>query len=846
MSNEKKTDTSQPPPISAPMMAYPAYPPHSMNPAHTMGPYQHPASFDPHNIMNAALTGMISEQFFSVLKSQEGSTLQKIVKILAVTSIYEVKTHVMTCIKKLFTLFGENYVLIFRHIDKYIIRNIFVTTIYKLFVRLKKKLFPAPKLICDSISNIQDALEISPTKNINVKIKLEQSFMASLFNYINSNKSTVDYSTINQKVFLLLNNQKFIVGEIWSNIMIEFESIFIRFNTPIKFSYADTNGKLIFESYELYDRSGTKIDVEKLTKEECDNIRTISDLIQDPEDRKSFREEVLKYVPRAYEKSVVKSNGSFSSIAVTFNYVSSGCGKTEDGLIGLNLIEYFQSKFTNLNAVSTLWELDYIFRGQNMVFEEMIKSTSATSFELFNCTFQFEKLKILSKNTTPITDVISGCGVFDVKPSRTDAFRKGFLNGLEYFAFCDGGEHKTKYNTYIPVNISSNTLDKDQINKIFTKFISHINTFIENKQVKEPVKSFIIKIEREEKIELIPNPEYANYQRKKKEIELLLESENAVDESDLMTAGASSGSSSSSSTKSSKSSKSSKSKKGSDMKNILTTSLVRLLSDVPPEKIEKVNVESKIKLTEVNEIYKSFENLYLRKEDKTKLKNLLEMFYDNKELMIDYGIPHKLGILLHGIPGTGKTTTIQAIATWLKKNIYCVDLKSIKTNKDFFLTVENICKHCANGGILVLEDFDAMGKVMHRRTDTTTTSETLVDLMEQENCELTLDYILNILQGSLTPSGFVFILTTNHIEKIDEAVYRDGRIDIKIDMKLCNHYQIQSIYKKFIKREIPEHILKNICENKWTPANVIYKLVHHIKSIDTDEEILEPFIECTL
>jgi chaperone BCS1 len=253
-------------------------------------------------------------------------------------------------------------------------------------------------------------------------------------------------------------------------------------------------------------------------------------------------------------------------------------------------------------------------------------------------------------------------------------------------------------------------------------------------------------------------------------------------------------------------------------------------------------VEKKIKLTEVNEIYKSFDNLYLRQDDKRKLSNILEMFYDNKEIMNEYGIPHKLGVLLYGVPGTGKSSTIQVIATWLKKNIYCVDFKTVKTNKDFLEIVEHVCKHCAGGGILVLEDFDAMGSVMHKRTKSNT-SDSTVDLINQENNELTLDYILNILQGSLTPEGFVFIATTNHIELIDEAIYRDGRIDIKIDMKLCNHYQIQCIYKKFIKREVPERLLKRILVDKWTPANIIFRLIHYIKGVHDDDEILEPFLE---
>jgi signal recognition particle GTPase len=831
MSNEKKTEVVQHPPTS------------------TMTQYLHPSSFDPHNIMNMALTSMISEQLFSVLKSQEGLTFQKIVKLLAITSIDEVRKALMICIKKLFTLFGENYILIFKYIDKYIIRNIFVTTIYNLYRYIKRKIFPKEKLICPEVSEIEHVcVEITPLHTTNIRIKLEKSFVASLFNYVNSNKSTAHYEKTKGKEFTLINNQKFTISEIWSRLIIQYESILMCFNAPLEIIYTNANGKLLFESYKLSNSSVTKKHVDKLTKEECDNIRTISDLIQDPEIRKSFREEILKYVPSAYDRSIVKNHGLNNTSCFHFNYISCGNGVPGGNYTILNLIEYFQTKFTNLNVLSSFWELDFIFEGQNMDLTAEI-SRATTPFELFNCHFTFKNSDILGVQS--YRNHLFGSSLFGVLPNKSAKFKKGFLNKVKYFTFehTTEQEQEQKTDSCIPIKITSETLDEEQISKAFENFINYINTFVENKQLKEPVKSFIIKIEREERIEQVPNPDYVIYQRKKKEIDLLIESEKSIHESDSdvdVDSGPMSGKSPSgrsSSSKSSKTSKSSKSKKSSDVKNTLTVSLLRLLSDIPPETIDKVHVDSKIKLTEVNEIYKSFENLYLRKEDKTKLKNMLEMFYDNKELMIDYGIPHKLGILLHGLPGTGKTTTIQVIATWLKKNIYCVDLKSIKTNKDFFLIVENICKHCVNGGILVLEDFDAMGKVMHKRSESSASSETLVDLMEQENCELTLDYILNILQGSLTPSGFVFILTTNHIEKIDEAVYRDGRIDIKIDMKLCNHFQIQSIYRKFIKREIPDDILQHIHENKWTPANIIFRLVQYVKDIKTDEEILEPFIE---
>ena len=84
------------------------------------------------------------------------------------------------------------------------------------------------------------------------------------------------------------------------------------------------------------------------------------------------------------------------------------------------------------------------------------------------------------------------------------------------------------------------------------------------------------------------------------------------------------------------------------------------------------------------------------------------------------------------------------------------------------------------------------------------------------------------------------------MENIDEAFYRDGRFDVKIEMKKCDHYQIKTIYKNFMDREIPENLLNKISINKFTPANVIFHVKDYLFTEDiSDEEILCPFILTT-
>ncbi|CAM9165519.1 unnamed protein product [Choristocarpus tenellus] len=76
---------------------------------------------------------------------------------------------------------------------------------------------------------------------------------------------------------------------------------------------------------------------------------------------------------------------------------------------------------------------------------------------------------------------------------------------------------------------------------------------------------------------------------------------------------------------------------------------------------------------------KDFDTLFFPEKDK--LLALLKRFEDRSGLYAIKGYPHKLGILLHGPPGTGKTSLIKALACHTKRSIISVPLARITTNQ---------------------------------------------------------------------------------------------------------------------------------------------------------------------
>ena len=117
------------------------------------------------------------------------------------------------------------------------------------------------------------------------------------------------------------------------------------------------------------------------------------------------------------------------------------------------------------------------------------------------------------------------------------------------------------------------------------------------------------------------------------------------------------------------------------------------------------------------------------------VKKRVDMFINNPMWYQRKGIPHTLGILLSGPPGTGKTSAIKAIANDTGRHIFNISLSKMTTQtqlkKLFYSTEVKVLKNGANEivhipidkRIYVMEDIDVLGDiVLDRRIIKTTTS----------------------------------------------------------------------------------------------------------------------------
>ena len=248
-----------------------------------------------------------------------------------------------------------------------------------------------------------------------------------------------------------------------------------------------------------------------------------------------------------------------------------------------------------------------------------------------------------------------------------------------------------------------------------------------------------------------------------------------------------------------------------------------------------------------------YDTLIFKNGDKESLINEVEHFINNREWYIKRGFPPSLGILLYGSPGCGKTSIIRWISYMTKRNTHYLKLSQIRNERDFFSLLKDLN---LDETVLVMEDIDCANKITLRRdvkyeinkeeeegtvapaevASTSSPIQVVVQTQpnkdntaqkerEKQNDKLTLDVLLNILDGVLTSSGQIVIMTTNYKDVLDQALIRPGRITLSLHLHKCDREMLSKLFKNFYSlTEIsPEsqQLIDTIKDDEYSPAHVM-------------------------
>ena len=179
-------------------------------------------------------------------------------------------------------------------------------------------------------------------------------------------------------------------------------------------------------------------------------------------------------------------------------------------------------------------------------------------------------------------------------------------------------------------------------------------------------------------------------------------------------------------------------------------------------------------IIEINILYKDIKKIYWKLpfiHIENIFQQITNFFFKRKYL--NNGIPFTRGILLHGPPGTGKTTTIVLSANKFDCPLFKIRIGDENLNGQSLTdALSAIIPPC----IVVMED---------------------LDLISENNVGILVD----LLDSSVSNNGIIYFFTTNFYDKliaeINPALLRPGRIDVEIHMGYLSHEQILAYLKKF-------------------------------------------------
>lgn len=178
------------------------------------------------------------------------------------------------------------------------------------------------------------------------------------------------------------------------------------------------------------------------------------------------------------------------------------------------------------------------------------------------------------------------------------------------------------------------------------------------------------------------------------------------------------------------------------------------------------------------------ESVVLQEGVKERIVDDVKDFLDSGKWYYDRGIPYRRGYLLYGPPGTGKSSFIQALAGELDYNIAILNLSERGLTDD---RLNHLLTIVPNRTLVLLEDVDAA--FANRRAQT--------DADGYRGANVTFSGLLNALDGVASAEERILFLTTNHVERLDEALVRPGRVDMTVRLGEVTRYQVGSLWDRF-------------------------------------------------
>jgi len=224
----------------------------------------------------------------------------------------------------------------------------------------------------------------------------------------------------------------------------------------------------------------------------------------------------------------------------------------------------------------------------------------------------------------------------------------------------------------------------------------------------------------------------------------------------------------------------------------------------------------------------------------------------DKEYYMTHGLRRKKGYLFYGEPGTGKTSSVMAIANADNRHIMEISIQKIKNINTLrqilnLTSINNISFNKSE--IVYLFDeinfennnlFDMkqlLGSRKQYTSDTETeTSKPKSDTKPIDTCEqIDINEVLSLFDGIGNYDGAIIVATTNHKEKLNPAICREMRLTPLYFTYMDKTNLIKMIKKVYRIKTLSSKKLAKIPDPsplKWSAAKVRTLMELHENSLD--------------
>ncbi|KAJ3117643.1 hypothetical protein HDU96_006073 [Phlyctochytrium bullatum] len=173
----------------------------------------------------------------------------------------------------------------------------------------------------------------------------------------------------------------------------------------------------------------------------------------------------------------------------------------------------------------------------------------------------------------------------------------------------------------------------------------------------------------------------------------------------------------------------------------------------------------------------------------------ISLFLTSKPWYAHHGIPYRRGYLFHGPPGTGKTSTIFALAAHFKLDVCVANLNSEGMNDT---RLQSLLAYAPESSVVVFEDVDvAFPTEEAERAAEKPAAEGDKSRKGNAGAKVTISGLLNALDGLAAQEGRLIFLTTNHLDHLPPALLRPGRCDRRFLFDYADAATLERLFIRF-------------------------------------------------